>query len=108
MLFGSSFHQSGPTQLNDLAANVFSFVNGTTSLLVLLAERSPDRLMGVKAKRFCKYAGPFPESEMNTKHNTLNRIRSRIGSQWSSLRHLLGLSYQSARFTNFAAIFWTL
>ena len=105
---GSLFHRRGPMQLKDLAANVFNFVNGICSFICSLFDCKPALLTEANVTKFCRYVGPSPVMERNTRGSILNSILFRIGNQWSSFRHSVVLLNLAALFISFADIFCTL
>ena len=81
ILFGSWFHQRGPTWLKDLAANVDLCTLGTTSLFTIDCDLRPCLAPGWCIDRFCRYVGASQLIHLCTNIRILNFILCGTGNQ---------------------------
>ena len=105
MLLGRSFQSFGPHVEKDLSQTVLFILNGTDNLFLSSEDLNPVRLTGFSCSKSARYLGPDPLRHLYTKDNILKLMRCRTGSQCSSFKARVELSYFFFWRTNFAQMF---
>ena len=106
-LSGRLFHSRGPTTVKGLSPNATQLVLGTTNLGAPSVDLSPYLGGALDTKYPTNDTGAFPLTHLKEIQRLRNIILNLIGSQCSSLRHTVLLSYLDLCRINLAAQFCT-